>query len=144
MKTSMTNSPAKKLGSGPGPKASSVSSRPAKPQRTNRVSTSQLVRRPWGELLAQDDLDLIDNLVTLPDSEINLRDIPETGGNTFKNRSGIVSSGLFRPYKQQVTLRIDGDILAWAKRDGAGYQSRLNAALRAAMMQDLATKRDGK
>ena len=52
-----------------------------------------------------------------------------------------MASGLFKPCKQQVTLRIDGDVLAWAKRDGAGYQSRINAALRAAMMQDLEVSR---
>ncbi|WP_049789365.1 BrnA antitoxin family protein [Granulicella tundricola] len=55
--------------------------------------------------------------------------------NTFANRSGIL--GLFKPYKQQITLRIDGDVLAWAKRDGAGYQSRINAALRKAMLEDV-------
>jgi uncharacterized protein (DUF4415 family) len=41
-----------------------------------------------------------------------------------------------RPYyprglKKQVTLRLDPDILEWFKRQGAGYQTRINAALRA-------------
>jgi uncharacterized protein (DUF4415 family) len=41
-----------------------------------------------------------------------------------------------RPYypkahKKQVTLRIDPDLLAWFKRQGRGYQTRINAALRA-------------
>jgi uncharacterized protein (DUF4415 family) len=72
-----------------------------------------------------------------PDREINLKDIPETTANTFSNQSGISASGLFRPYKQQVTLRIDADILAWARRDGEGYQTRINSALRKAMLEDL-------
>ncbi|WP_237151679.1 BrnA antitoxin family protein [Oryzibacter oryziterrae] len=39
----------------------------------------------------------------------------------------------FRPIKQQITLRIDADLLAWFKDntpDGRGYQSDINAALR--------------
>ena len=36
-----------------------------------------------------------------------------------------------RAHKKQVTLRIDPDILAWFKRQGRGYQTRINAALRA-------------
>lgn len=33
--------------------------------------------------------------------------------------------------KQQVTLRLDPDVLAWFKAQGPGYQTRINAALRA-------------
>jgi uncharacterized protein (DUF4415 family) len=33
--------------------------------------------------------------------------------------------------KAQVRLRIDPDLLAWFKRQGPGYQARINAALRA-------------
>ena len=36
-----------------------------------------------------------------------------------------------KEHKKQVTLRIDPDILAWFKRQGQGYQTRINAALRA-------------
>ena len=36
-----------------------------------------------------------------------------------------------KEHKKQVTLRIDPDILAWFKRQGRGYQTRINAALRA-------------
>lgn len=38
--------------------------------------------------------------------------------------------GIFKPVKESVTVRIDRDILAWLKAGGAGYQTRLNAALR--------------
>ena len=137
MKTLATKAMKNPIEAGLEAKVSSGSSRPAKPRRTNKPFTSQLVRRSWSEPLAQHDLDLIEKLVSLPDSEINLRATPETKANTFANRSRIMSSSLFKPYKQQITLRIDGDVLAWARRDGAGYQSRINAALRAAMMQEL-------
>ena len=36
------------------------------------------------------------------------------------------------PVKQQVTLRLDADILAKFRATGRGWQSRINAALRAA------------
>ncbi len=39
----------------------------------------------------------------------------------------------YRPIKQQLTLRIDADIVAWFKertRDGKGYQTIINKALR--------------
>ena len=34
------------------------------------------------------------------------------------------------PTKRQVTLRLDEDVLAFFKADGAGWQSRINEALR--------------
>ena len=33
--------------------------------------------------------------------------------------------------RTQIRLRIDPDLLAWFKRQGPGYQARINAALRA-------------
>jgi len=35
--------------------------------------------------------------------------------------------------KSTVTLRLDGDVLAWLKRPGNGYQTRINAILRSYM-----------
>ena len=43
--------------------------------------------------------------------------------------------GLFyRPVKKQLTVRIDADVLEWLKSQGKGYQRRLNAILRTAML----------
>jgi uncharacterized protein (DUF4415 family) len=33
--------------------------------------------------------------------------------------------------KEVVTLRLDPDVLAWFRQDGRGYQTRINAVLRA-------------
>jgi uncharacterized protein (DUF4415 family) len=33
--------------------------------------------------------------------------------------------------KETVTLRLDPDILSWFRKDGRGYQTRINAVLRA-------------
>ena len=35
-----------------------------------------------------------------------------------------------RPYKRSLTLRLDADVLDWFKRQGQGYQTRINEALR--------------
>lgn len=45
---------------------------------------------------------------------------------------GIVRKGLEpAPSKALVSLRVDQDVLAWFKAQGAGYQTRINAVLRA-------------
>lgn len=42
-------------------------------------------------------------------------------------------AGMYKPVKKPVTLRLDADILAWFQRDGRGYQTRINSALRQVM-----------
>jgi uncharacterized protein (DUF4415 family) len=41
----------------------------------------------------------------------------------------------YRPLKQPVTLRLDADVVAWFKKQGRGYQTRINRALRKLMME---------
>ena len=41
----------------------------------------------------------------------------------------------FRPVKKQITARVDADVLEWLKSGGKGYQSRMNAILRQAMLE---------
>ncbi len=43
-------------------------------------------------------------------------------------------AGLYKPVKKPVTLRLDADVLAWFKKQGRGYQTRINRALRRLMM----------
>jgi uncharacterized protein (DUF4415 family) len=43
---------------------------------------------------------------------------------------------MYRPLKKPVTLRLDADVLAWFKRQGRGYQTRINRALRDLMLHD--------
>lgn len=35
--------------------------------------------------------------------------------------------------KERITVRIDKDVIVWLKSSGPGYQTRMNAILRAAM-----------
>ena len=67
-------------------------------------------------------------LEALPDDQIDTTDAPEIL-DWSDARRGV----FYRPVKQQITLRLDADIIAWFKaraRDGRGYQTDINAALR--------------
>lgn len=64
-------------------------------------------------------------LAAMPDAAIDTSDIPEV-----KDFSKAVRGRFYRPVKQQITLRIDADVLDWFKTRGNGYQTRINEALR--------------
>lgn len=66
--------------------------------------------------------------------QIDTSDIPEL---TDEQWAGAVRGRFYRPIKQQITARLDADVLAWLKAGGQGYQTRMNAILRRAMMADL-------
>ncbi len=41
------------------------------------------------------------------------------------------------PVKMPISIKLDADILAWLKAGGKGYQTRINAILRQAMMAEV-------
>jgi len=43
----------------------------------------------------------------------------------------------YRPLKKPITVRLDVDVLAWFKKDGRRYQSRINQALRKVMEKEI-------
>lgn len=43
----------------------------------------------------------------------------------------------YRPVKEQITLRLDKDVIAWFKAGGDGYQTRINEALREHVLSKL-------
>jgi uncharacterized protein (DUF4415 family) len=68
------------------------------------------------------------DLAALPDDQINTSDAPEQR-NWSSARRGV----FFRPLKQQITLRLDADLIDWFRRraqQGEGYQTSINRALR--------------
>lgn len=68
----------------------------------------------------------------LKDEDIDFSDIPEITPEMFAR--AVVRRGLKPiPRKEQLTLRIDGDVLEWFKKQGRGYQTRINQLLRAYM-----------
>ena len=69
-------------------------------------------------------------LAAMRDRDIDFSDIPEQS-----DWSGGTVGKFYRPIKQQITLRIDADVLAWFKAQGGKYQSAVNAALREHMLR---------
>ena len=70
---------------------------------------------------------------TVPDDQLDLSDIPE-----IKDWSNAVRHNQFyRPVKQQTSIRLVVDVLAWFKAQGKGYQTRMNEILRDAMLKEL-------
>jgi uncharacterized protein (DUF4415 family) len=67
-------------------------------------------------------------LAERPEEDIDFSDIPEV-----TDWSGAVVGKFYRPVKEAVTVRLDADVVHWLKRDGKGYQTRLNAILRREM-----------
>jgi len=64
------------------------------------------------------------------DEEIDFSDLPEIPPEKFAR--GIVRKGLLPvARKTQITLRIDADVVEWFRAKGSGYQSQMNAVLRA-------------
>ncbi|MCX7163723.1 MAG: BrnA antitoxin family protein [Rhodocyclales bacterium] len=43
----------------------------------------------------------------------------------------------YKPTKTSTTLRLDSDIPVWLKSQGRGYQTRINAILREAMLKEI-------
>lgn len=43
----------------------------------------------------------------------------------------------YRPMKEQITLRLDKDVIAWFKDGGEGYQTRINEVLREHVLSKL-------
>ena len=68
----------------------------------------------------------------MEDKDINLSDLPEVSPDKFAQ--AIVRKGL-KPVqkKTQITLRVDTDVLNWFKDQGRGYQTNINALLKAYM-----------
>jgi uncharacterized protein (DUF4415 family) len=68
-------------------------------------------------------------LAKLAEKGIDTKSIPEV-----RDWRGAKRGVFFRPVKQQLTLRLDADVIAWFKEradGGKGYQSDINRALRA-------------
>ena len=76
----------------------------------------------------------IAELAALPDSEIDTSDIPEWTEADFAR--AVPFHSLFKPRKEQITARIDADVLAWLKSHGKGYQTLMNELLRKEMMEE--------
>ena len=59
------------------------------------------------------------------DNTIDYSDIPEIDADFWKTATVQEASN-----KERLTMRIDADVVAWFKRQGKGYQTRMNAVLK--------------
>jgi uncharacterized protein (DUF4415 family) len=84
--------------------------------------------------LTQEERDELKALDQKRDDEIDLSDIPELD-ESFWNRA--VQPGVYKPVKASTTVRVDADVLLWLRSKGKGYQTRINAILRAAMLREM-------
>jgi uncharacterized protein (DUF4415 family) len=69
-------------------------------------------------------------LAAKADDEIDYSDIPQTPEGFWVNAR---RNPYYRPIKQQLTLRLDADLIGWFKKHaqgGRGYQRDINQALR--------------
>ena len=71
-----------------------------------------------------------ERLRELPDEQVDTSDVPTITPAAFARE--VVRKGL-KPVKTktQITLRIAEDVMDWFRRQGSGYQTRINALLRA-------------
>jgi uncharacterized protein (DUF4415 family) len=65
------------------------------------------------------------------EDQLDFSDLPPT---TAEDWHDAVRGKFYRPVKRQLTVRIDADVVEWLRSQGQGYQSRLNAILRTAML----------
>jgi uncharacterized protein (DUF4415 family) len=83
--------------------------------------------------LTDDEKEQLRRLAAMDDADIDLSDIPEK-----LDWSNAVRGRFYKPVKESTTVRLDTDVLHWLKSKGKGYQTRLNAILREAMLKDVA------
>ena len=93
-----------------------------------------MVRYKQGELpaLTQERKAELKALADMPDSEVDYSDIAPLTPEFWKNA---VPNRFYKPIKTHASVRIDSDVMAWLKSEGKGYQTRMNAILREAMVR---------
>jgi uncharacterized protein (DUF4415 family) len=74
----------------------------------------------------------------MPDDAIDLSDMPEVLDWSEAQRGQF-----YKPRKLQKTLRIDADVVAWFEAQGPGHLTRMNRALRAAMLREIRRRKEG-
>ena len=86
------------------------------------------MKKGTSEVLTEEQKAEVEALAALPDDESDTSDLPE-----ILDWSGARRGLLYRPVKQQITLRLDADVVAWFKANapgGRGYQTEINHVLR--------------
>jgi uncharacterized protein (DUF4415 family) len=75
--------------------------------------------------------------------DARIRSVTEIAGQPWfeENRNHeAMKNRIFRPRKEQLTLRVDADTVAWFRSRGKGYQSKMNRVLRLMMVETIRGK----
>jgi uncharacterized protein (DUF4415 family) len=94
-------------------------------------------RKP-GDPLTRRQKENLKRIAEVKDEHIDFSDIPELTDEWFARA---VRGKFYRPVKEIVSIRLDKDVLAFYRSQGAGYQTRINDALRGAMQAALSARR---
>jgi uncharacterized protein (DUF4415 family) len=76
----------------------------------------------------------ISTLKDRPEDQIDTSEIPEWTEKDFNK--AVLFTKLYKPRKEQITARLDADILIWLKSHGRGYQTLMNNLLRKEMLEE--------
>jgi uncharacterized protein (DUF4415 family) len=68
-----------------------------------------------------------EEIASLPDDQISYKDIPELSDEFWENARVVMPA---KESKKQISIKVDRDVLAFFRKDGPGYQTRMNAVLR--------------
>jgi len=85
----------------------------------------------------QERLKELKALAKRSDDEIDFSDLPALTDAFWDNA---VRGRFYKPVKKATSVRIDMDVLEWLKQQGKGYQTRINAILRQAMLRAMQQK----
>ena len=77
----------------------------------------------------------LERLRNLSDDEIEASIANDPDWQEFKNIDWSEAVLVIPPKKKAISIRVDEDVLDYFKKDGAGYQRRMNAVLRSYMQQ---------
>jgi uncharacterized protein (DUF4415 family) len=77
----------------------------------------------------------LDKLRKLTDEEIDASIAEDPDWEEFKDIDWSKAVLVIPPKKKAISIRVDEDVLDYFKKEGAGYQRRINAVLRSFMQQ---------
>jgi len=104
---------------------------------TSVMAIVRYKRKP-GDPLTRRQKENLKRIAEIKDEDFDLSDIPELTDEWFARA---VRGKFYRPIKKIVSIRLDKDVLAFYRSQGAGYQTRIDDTLRAAMQAALLAKR---
>ncbi len=91
------------------------------------------MKKDTDQVVAEDE----ERIAAMSEYDIDTDDIPEV-----LDWSDAVRGKFYRPIKEQVTLRIDADVIAWFRQNEDKYQTAINAALREHVDRQRQAKRE--